>query len=364
MNSLDTLFRAQERGSFWLPPQASTTAPDVDWVFNFILGISAFFFVLIVVLMVVFIIRFRRREGRKHDKGPIHSFALELTWTIIPTIIVLLIFGYGFTTFMNMKIVPDNAYEINVTGQKWKWFFRYPNGHVAEDLHVPVDVPVRLIITSDDVIHSLFVPAFRIKMDAVPGRYTETWFQAKDPGEYFLFCAEYCGTDHSDMTAMVIVHETGGFENWLEDASNFLKNMPPAEAGERLYQVRGCNQCHSIDGSGDQGPTFKNLFGHKVALKDGSTVVADENYIRQSILEPMADIVAGFEAVMPTYQGKLKSEEITAIIEFLKTLSDKYEKDETDGEPKQEDSQQSESEEAQSGQNEKQQNDNQENDSQ
>ncbi|RJP21910.1 MAG: cytochrome c oxidase subunit II [Candidatus Omnitrophota bacterium] len=320
MNYLNNTVLAQERGSFWLPPQASTTAADVDWVFQFIFGVSAFFFILIVTLMIIFIIRFKRREGVEPGAAPHHSMALELTWSIIPTIIVVLIFAFGFTTYMNMRIAPDNAYEINVTGQKWKWLFTYPNGHVDENLHVPVDIPVRLILTSVDVIHSLFVPAFRIKMDAVPGRYTDTWFQAKDPGEYLLFCAEYCGTSHSDMTSMVVVHKVGEFEKWMQDAANFLNTMPPAEAGTRLYKIRGCAQCHSIDGTGGHGPTFKNLFGRDVALKNGSTVAADENYIRTSILDPMADIVAGFEPVMPTYQGKLKAEEVTAIIEYIKTL--------------------------------------------
>jgi cytochrome c oxidase subunit 2 len=198
--------------------------------------------------------------------------------------------------------------------------FGYPNGYVDENLHVPVDTPVRLVITSDDVIHSLFIPAFRLKKDAVPGRYTKMWFRATQPGEYQVFCAEYCGTSHSDMLAKTVVHPPGEFEKWLENASNFLDKMSPAEAGEKLFKQRGCTQCHSIDGTRIIGPTLQGAFGHEVALTTGQKVLFDEDYARNSILNPQAQIVAGFDPVMPTYQGRLKDREISAIIEYIKTL--------------------------------------------
>jgi cytochrome c oxidase subunit 2 len=307
--------------SMWMPPRVSTVAHHVDWLFNFILAISVFFFLLIVVLMVVFVIRYRRREGQQAEVSPSHNMALELTWTVIPLILVVVIFFFGFRGFLDMTTSPANAYEILVDGQKWNWRFTYPNGYVDSNLHVPVQRPVRLVMTSADVIHSLYVPAFRIKSDVVPGRYSKAWFEATEPGQYELFCAEYCGTSHSDMIAQVIVHPPGEFEKWLEEASNFLETMTPVEAGFKLYQIRGCQQCHSVDGSAKTGPTLLGVFGHTQALADGSSIVADENYIRESILEPAAKVVAGYEPVMPTYQGRIKDEEITAIIEYLKSLS-------------------------------------------
>lgn len=306
-----------------LPPQASTVAPAVDSLFHFIFWVSAFFFLLIVGLMLFFVIRFRKRPGyQKASEAPTHNTFLELTWSGIPLVLVMVMGVWGFKVFLDINTPPANAYEIQVTGQKWKWLFTYPNGYVDEALHVPVDQPVRLVMTSEDVIHSFFVPAFRIKKDVVPGRYTKLWFRATKAGKFPVFCAEYCGTGHSDMLTSVEVHEPGGFERWLEAASNLLNTLPPAEAGRRLYQTRGCSQCHSTDGTGGIGPTFKDLFGHEVALRGGERVVADENYLRESILEPMSKIVAGFEPVMPTYKGRLKDQEITAILAFIKSLSE------------------------------------------
>ncbi len=317
---LAALVPQDDGSSFWMPPQVSTVAHGVDWLFHFILAVSVFFFLLIVVLMVVFVIRYRRREGREAEASPTHNTALELTWTVIPVVIVVVIFFFGFKGFLDMSTPPRNAYEILVDGQKWNWTFTYPNGYSDANLHVPVARPVRLVMTSADVIHSLYVPAFRIKADVVPGRYSKAWFEATAPGTYELFCAEYCGTSHSDMIAQVVVHPAGEFESWLEQASNFLETMTPVEAGRKLFLVRGCQQCHSVDGTAKTGPSLLGVFGHSQGLADGSMVVADENYIRESILEPMARVVAGYEPVMPTYQGRIKDDEITAIIEYLKSL--------------------------------------------
>jgi len=308
-------------GGFWLPSQGSEGAAEVDRIFGFVFWVSAFFFLLIVALMVLFVIRYRRRPGREDaEPSPRHNTPLEITWTTIPILIVIAIFIWGFKVYLDINTPPANAYEVLVTGQKWKWLFTYPNGHVDENLHVPVATPIRLVMTSEDVIHGFYIPAFRLKRDVVPGRYVKLWFQATKPGEYQIYCTQYCGTGHSDMWAKAVVHEPGGFERWLEDASNFLAKMSPAEAGERLYGTRGCAQCHSVDGKGGTGPTFKAMFGHQVPLDGGKATVADENYIRESILEPQAKIVAGFQPVMPTFQGRLKDQEITAIIEYLKTL--------------------------------------------
>ncbi len=281
--------------------------------------------------MVVFVVRYRRREGVEPEPSPTHNTALELTWTVIPLLLVMVIFAWGFKAFLDMSTPPANAYEIQVTGQKWKWLFTYPNGYVDENLHVPVDEPVRLVMTSEDVIHSFYMPAFRMKQDVVPGRYTKVWFRATKAGEYQVFCAEYCGTGHSDMLAQVVVHEPGGFEKWLDEVGNLFKTMPPVEVGERLYRQRGCAQCHSIDGAASVGPTFKGVFGHDQALKGGGSALVDENYIRESILEPQAKIVAGFEPVMPTFKGQLTDREITAIIEYIKTLSGSGDKEQGTG---------------------------------
>ena len=313
---------AQADGSLFMPPQASTIAPEVDWLFNFVLYISCFFFALIVIVMVLFIVRYLRRPGREAEQTATHNLALELTWSIIPLAIVIVIFWLGFKTFISMATPPDDAYEVLVTGQKWSWLFQYPNGYVDSDLHVPVDAPILLTMTSEDVIHSFFIPAFRVKRDVVPGRYNKAWFEATQPGEYTIFCAEYCGTKHSDMLAQCVVHRTGEFEKWLEDASNFLDRMSPAEGGRMLYKRQGCAQCHSTDGSMGNGPTFKGLFGGNRPLRDGTSVTADENYIRGSIMDPQGQVIAGFEPVMPTYKGRLKDQEITALIEYIKTLKE------------------------------------------
>jgi cytochrome c oxidase subunit 2 len=293
-------------------------------VFKLILLVSTFFFVLIVALMIFFVIRYRRREGVEPGESTSHNTALEITWTVIPVGIVLVIFYMGFHGYMDLRTPPANAYEIRVSAKKWSWLFSYPNGYVSDRLHVPEDTPIRLTMTSEDVIHSLFVPAFRVKMDLVPGRYTTAWFRARRAGEYDLYCAEYCGTGHSDMLTKVVVHESGTFDEWLEEEANLLSRMSPAEAGAEFYKRYGCAGCHSTDGSAKSGggPSFKGIYGQTRRFSNASPTVVDDNYIRESILEPMKKIVEGYPGRMPTYKPQLgnKPEEISAIIEFIKTL--------------------------------------------
>jgi len=314
-------FLAQLPDSFWLPAPASTAAGEVDTVFYIVYVISIVFFALIVGLMVLFAVQFRQRKGYKADPTASHNTRLEIAWTLVPTLLVILIFWLGFKSYLNLSTPPANAYEITVTAQKWQWFFTYPNGHVTGELHVPVDRPIELTMTSEDVIHSLWIPAFRIKKDVVPGRYNKAWFEATEAGEYPLLCTEYCGTGHSDMLTRVTVHEPGGFEIWLRESADLLGTLPPAEAGLKLYQMKGCAQCHSLDGAAGVGPSFENFFGAERRLADGDRIVADENYVRTSILEPMSQISLGYEPVMPTYAGKLKDQEITMLIAYLKTIS-------------------------------------------
>jgi cytochrome c oxidase subunit II len=313
-------------GSIYMPPEASTVAPQVDWLFNFILGITIFFCVLIFAGMLVFCIKYRHRPGHTGGASPGHSTGLELTWTIIPTIIVLVVFFYGFRGFLDMAVVPPNAYEIIVQSKMWNWAFQYPNGTVTSELHVPKDRPIRIVLTSDDVIHSFYIPAFRTQKMSVPGRYNRAWFQATklSPPEGFpIYCAQYCGTNHSEMISKVIVEEQTNFDRWLENASNPEKqaDFTPAGQGEKLYKARGCAGCHTVDGSHSTGPSWKDMFGSKVSLSDGSTVVAEENYVRDSVLYPSKQIVQGYPAVMPSFLGQLKDKEIGWLIDYMKTVS-------------------------------------------
>ncbi|QDT87946.1 Cytochrome c oxidase subunit 2 precursor [Gimesia chilikensis] len=309
---------ANADAGFWFPPQGSTVAEHSDSVYFFILYVCTFFFVLIVSLMVLFMVKYRHRPGVEAEKTSTHNLTLELSWSVIPTLLTIVMFWVGFTGYIDMRTPPSDSYDINVIAKKWSWAFQYPNGWIESELHIPKGENVTLTMASDDVIHSLWVPAFRTKMDVVPGRYTQEWFKATRAGEYPLMCAEYCGQKHSNMISKVIVHETrGDFDKWLQQASDIHKNKSPVEAGEYFYKSRGCIQCHSLDGTPKNGPTFKGLFKSERKFADGSTGVADENYIRQSILEPQSQVVAGFRPIMPTFKGQLTDQDITAIIAFI-----------------------------------------------
>ena len=312
--------------SAYLPPKASPFASDVDRVFNGILLVTAFFCLLIFAGMLFFAVKYRHRPGHEGGESPGHSTALELTWTIVPTIIVLVIFYYGFRGYLDMVVVPPNAYEITVESKMWNWGFVYPNGHINPELHIPRNRQVRLILTSGDVIHSLYIPAFRAQKQAVPGRYNRFWVQGSEVGTFPLYCAQYCGTNHAEMITKVVVHEPADFDVWLENASNLEKRpefqqQGPAWAGNQIMQGRGCLQCHSLDGSAGTGPTFKDLFGRQEIMADGSNVLVDEDYIRESILYPNKRLVKGFQAVMPSYLGSMKDKEIDWIIAALKQRS-------------------------------------------
>ena len=341
---------AQSDGSFWMPPRAASGAEGVDWLFYLILGISAFFFFLIVAVMVFFVIRYRRREGHPAQNTPSHSTALELTWSLIPAALLLLMFYLGFKAFMDMYTPPGDAMQVNVIGRRWTWAFEYPDtGYIHDnDLHVPVNKSVKLVLTSEDVIHSLFIPAFRLKRDAVPGRYNKAWFKPTQVGEFDLLCAEYCGTSHSDMLGKVVVHAPGEFEVWmkeemknplmeltqeqlddyLRDPPDFLARhpelglTPPADLGAKLYKVKGCAQCHTVDGTAATGPSLKGLFGTKRQFQDGSSEVADENYLRKSMVDPQSQVVAGYDGIMPTYKSRLNDREIGMLIEYIRSLDE------------------------------------------
>jgi cytochrome c oxidase subunit 2 len=319
MDVVQWLPQCQGNGSFWLPPQGSTIAGKVDELFYLILAISTFFFFLIVILMSIFVIVYRRRPQAVPGQSASHNSLLEIIWTGIPVAIVAIIFYRGFTAYMELRASPNDAREVRVTAQKWQWLFQYPSGYIDANLHVPVDEPVQLVMTSNDVIHSLFIPAFRVKMDVVPGRYARTWFHATEPGEYPLYCSEYCGKDHSDMLARVVVHKRGDYEKWLAEAADMSGKMSPVDYGELLYRQRGCAGCHSLDGTAGTGPSFKGIYGRPVELEGHAPVEVEDNYIRESILEPDAKIVKGYRPVMPTFKGILSDKDITALIEFIKS---------------------------------------------
>lgn len=304
-----------------MPPGQSTIAPEVDALFNFILTVSIILFLVVVTGMVYFVWRYRRRGKEELTTGAAHNLKLELVWSIIPTILVIIVFFWGFRIFMKMHIAPKDAYEVKVTGQKWFWSFDYANGAATvNDLVVPAGKPVRLTMSSKDVIHSFFVPDFRVKMDVLPNRYTVTWFEAPNPGEHNLFCAEYCGTSHSDMIGRVRVLGEREFAEWEEAGEASGEGLSLEQYGEQLYTAKACNTCHRIDGAAHTGPSFLGIYGSSHQMSDGSTVQIDENYIRESILNPQAKIVAGYQPVMPTYQGILSNRQVDALVAFIKSL--------------------------------------------
>ena len=308
-----------------MPPGSSTIAGDVDALFYFIFWASVFFFLLVVGLSVYFIIKYRRRSEDEEAQSHIaKNVKLEIVWTVIPIILVIIVFIWGFQTFLEMQIVPRDSIEVKVTGRQWMWMFDYPNGSTSvNELVVPVDQPVKLRMSSEDVIHSFYVPQFRIKQDILPSRYTVTWFEATRTGTYDIYCAEFCGKGHSEMLGTVRVVSQDEYQNYLATGGlGDQEGMSLVELGKRMYTQRACNTCHSTDGSPNVGPTFKNAYGHEVTLSDGSTITADANYIRESILNPKAKVVQGFEPVMPTFQGLLSERQVDGLVAYIQSLSD------------------------------------------
>ncbi|MBB4061304.1 cytochrome c oxidase subunit 2 [Salinibacter ruber] len=309
-------------GDFWLPEAASTMAPKIDSLFTFVNVVSGILLVGVVAAMLWFMYRYRRQDPAERPSPVKESKLLEISWIVIPTILVLLVFNWGFKSFVAQKTIPDNAYEIRVQARSWGWSFEYPNGVTTDTLYVPADEPVKTTMSSQDVIHSFYVPAFRVKQDVLPNRYTSVWFEATKEGTYDLFCTEYCGRNHSEMDAEVKVVSRARFDEWLESAGT-PDDIPLPELGEKLYTQQGCQGCHSLDGSDMVGPTWKGLYGktdHQMA--DGSTVTADANYLRESILQSGAKVVEGYQNVMPSY-ASLSEREVTGLVEFIKEQSDK-----------------------------------------
>lgn len=311
----------------WMPEQASTFAEPIDWLFYGILYVCIFFFVLITVLTFVFVVKYRRKDPMQETGGPTHNWFLEITWCAIPLAIVGWMWFAGFRDFMAMRTVPKGgAYNIIVNAQKWGWDFTYPNGANTSDLHVPPNTPIALSLNSMDVLHSFYIAAFRTKMDVVPGRINQIWFEATKPGVYKLQCAEYCGEGHSNMNRDVTVYEDrAAFDAWLA-AYDPYKGLEPVAAGEVVFQSKGCTQCHNVvpNGTGGIGPSLHGVIGTAREFEDGTSMdVTDENYVRESVLKPKAKIVKGYEPVMPSYQGRLSDKEINFLIAWLKDVATK-----------------------------------------
>jgi cytochrome c oxidase subunit II len=298
------------------PEQASTLAPQVDYLYGFLIAVSGFFTALIVVLIVSFAIKYRRRPAREAEQTET-VIGLELVWTAVPSILVLVMFVWGAALFLAETVPPKGAQDIYVVGRQWMWKIQHPNGRrEINELHIPVSRAVKLTLASQDVVHSFYIPAFRIKQDAIPGQYRTMWFEASKPGEYHLFCAEYCGTNHSHMIGRIVVMEDIDYQKWLGGYTE----QTPAEEGRDLFVQYDCVSCHGT-GSRQRCPPLGNLYGKQEQLANGQSVLADEAYIRESILDPKAKIVRGYEAVMPSFQGQLTEEQILALIAYIKSLA-------------------------------------------
>ena len=292
-------------------------AGNVDALFIFLLVLSGLMCVLIYVLILYFAARYRKRPGHVAEQIE-GSTPLELTWSIIPMGIFLVIFFWGAVIFFQERTPPRGATEVYVVAKQWMWKLQHEDGQrEINELHVPVGRDIKMIMTSQDVIHSFYVPAFRIKQDVLPGRYTTAWFRATQPGTYHLFCAEYCGTQHSGMIGQVVVMEPAQYEAWLGGTTS---GAPLAVTGQRLFAELGCSTCHRSDTQG-RGPDLQGVFGKVVLLEDGRTVTADENYIRESILTPGAKVVSGYKPIMPTFQGMVSDEQLNALVAYIKSLS-------------------------------------------
>jgi cytochrome c oxidase subunit 2 len=297
-----------------LPRSASTFAPRVDAVYYFHLIVAAFFTLLILALVVYFALRYSRKRN-PHPQHVKTSNSTEIGFIVVLLSLTMVMGAWGTRIYMDEYVVPQGAMEIHVVAKQWMWKTQHPEGQrEINALHIPLGRPIRLVMASQDVIHSFFIPAFRVKRDVVPGRYNEMWFQATTPGEYHLFCAEYCGSHHSMMIGAITVMEPAAYQHWL---SGTPADEPPVRSGEKLFAQFACNTCH-----GQRAPTLSGLYGRRVTLDTGQTLIADDAYIRESIMTPSTKIVAGYPPIMPTYHGQMTEEQLMDVMTYIKTLKD------------------------------------------
>jgi cytochrome c oxidase subunit II len=300
------------------PPEASNFAPQVDSLMFYITCICVFFAFLITVAIVYFFFKYHRKQPNAVG-APIHGdMRLEATWIILPSILALSMFGWGAAVYVDYRHTPADTLDIYVVGKQWMWKVQQPNGlREINELHVPLGRDIRLTLASEDVIHDFFVPAFRVKMDVVPGHYNTMWFRPTKPGRYHFFCSQYCGTNHSLMGGWVTVMQPTDYAAWLSGSAGGEAN--PAAVGEKLFAEKACITCHLSNGAG-RAPSLNGLYGAQVLLADGRTVTADDAYIRESMLQPNAKIVAGYQPLMPTFQGQLTEEQIISLTAYIKSL--------------------------------------------
>ena len=311
-----------QQNSSWIPlfpEQASTFAWQVDYLYFYLLAISAFFTIGIVVAIIFFFIKYGEKEKFTNGAEIHGSIALETTWSIIPFIIAMTIFLGGAVVYYNQYRPPADSMEIYVVGKQWMWKIQHGTGQrEINDLHIPVGRKIKLTMTTEDVLHDFYIPAFRTKADVIPGRYSTIWFEATKPGKYRIFCAEYCGLNHSGMGGWVYVMEQSDFDNWL---SGNVSGQTPVEAGQDLFENKlGCASCHA-GGTTQRGAKLEGLFGTEVKLTNGQTVTANDDYIRSSILNPGGNIVEGYQPIMPTFKGQVTEEQLVQLVAYVKSLS-------------------------------------------
>lgn len=313
------LQQAFAQGSAFAPPQATAIAQQYDNLYAFLLWASLVSCIILIGGMIYFAVKYKRKTS--NDKTPYisHNTFLEFLWSFIPLVFFLGFFAWGWWIYHEMRQMPENALEVHVFGRQWSWEFVYKSGKTSgNEFVVPVNTPVKLIMTSRDVLHSFYIPSMRIKQDVIPGQYTALSFNSTKLGDFQVFCAEYCGTTHSGMLAKLRVVTQEDYEKWIQENE---EGLTLAQRGQKYFNDKGCVACHSVDGTAKVGPTWKGIFGTEREFADGSKVKADENYLRESILNPNARVVKGFAAgVMPTYQGQLSEDQVNAVIEFIKSL--------------------------------------------
>jgi cytochrome c oxidase subunit 2 len=323
---------SEHHGSYWFPDQASTFAPAVDSLYMLIFWVSLVFFAGIVGAMLYFVLKYRHRPGHKPQKSPSHNTALEIAWSVLPGFLLIWFFVDGANGFFHMRVMPGDVEQIQVVAKQFDWTFYYPDGDSSTELHLVRNRPVQLVLESNDVLHSFFVPAFRQKQDVVPGRYTYTWVKPVKTGTFRLYCSEYCGDNHSNMKTIVVVHETAAER---KAATNYdWKGNAPRDNGERLFKMQ-CAGCHNPTTEKKTGPGLAGIWGKDESLDNGSTVKVDDNYFRESLLVPNAKIVAGFArpSQMQNFTGKLTDEQILWLRIYIKSLSDITETIETPESP-------------------------------
>jgi cytochrome c oxidase subunit 2 len=303
------------------PERASSVAGGVDSLFLLLVAVAVFFSVLIGVSIFYLSFRYRRRPNNQVGQLVPGSEALEITWMVIPFLIAMVLFAWGAKLYVTMRQAPSDALDIYVVGKQWMWKIQHADGRREfNELHVPVNRDIELTMISEDVIHDFFVPAFRVKMDVLPGRYTTLWFRPTKTGRYHLFCSQYCGTNHSTMGGWVDVMEPSEYQAWLSGGSN---SESPEQAGKRLFTTLACVSCHgdpSEIGAGPRAPSLRGVYGSAVKLSDGRTVTADDAYLRESVLDPGAKIVAGYDNIMPTFQGVVSEDQLLQLFAYIKSL--------------------------------------------